>query len=81
MSLEAIIFKNGQLELLDQLKLPFTTSYINIETIQDGWSAIHEMKVRGAPAIAIAGVLSVAVELLKRQFETIEQIKKFTNER
>lgn len=45
MSLEAIKFKNGKLELLDQLKLPFSTSYISIESVQDGWDAISEMKV------------------------------------
>ena len=45
MSLEAIKFKNGKLEILDQLKLPFITEYIPIETVQDGWVAINEMKV------------------------------------
>jgi methylthioribose-1-phosphate isomerase len=45
MSLEAIKFKNGRLEILDQLKLPFITEYITIDTIQDGWVAINEMKV------------------------------------
>ncbi len=44
-TLEAIKFNNDSLELLDQLKLPFETSYINIESVQDGWSAINEMKV------------------------------------
>ena len=47
MSLEAIKFKNGKLEILDQLKLPFETIYITLETVQDGWDAISEMKVRG----------------------------------
>lgn len=47
MSLEAIKYKNGKLELLDQLKLPFESIYIKIGTIQDGWKAINEMRVRG----------------------------------
>ena len=47
MSLEAIKYKNGKLELLDQLKLPFESIYIKIDTIQDGWKAINEMRVRG----------------------------------
>ena len=47
MSLEAIKYKNGKLEILDQLKLPFESVYINIGTIQDGWKSIHEMRVRG----------------------------------
>lgn len=37
-------------------------------------------KVRGAPAIAICGVLSVAVELNKREFKSINEIIKFTSE-
>lgn len=45
MTLEAIKYNNGKLELLDQLKLPFESVYLNIETIQDGWNAIHKMNV------------------------------------
>jgi methylthioribose-1-phosphate isomerase len=44
-TLEAIKFNNGSLEILDQLKLPFQTDYLKVETIQDGWLAINEMKV------------------------------------
>jgi methylthioribose-1-phosphate isomerase len=44
-TLEAIRFTNGSLELLDQIKLPFETKYIKIETVKDGWNAINEMKV------------------------------------
>jgi methylthioribose-1-phosphate isomerase len=49
--------------LLDQTKLPTEFVYDNIETTQQGWDAIRNMKVRGAPAIALAGVLSVAVDV------------------
>lgn len=80
MTLEAIKFKNGKLEILDQLQLPFTTCYIPIDTIQDAWIAINEMKVRGAPAIAITGVLGVAVQLFKNKYENISELKKFTFE-
>lgn len=81
MSLKAIIFENGKLKLLDQLQLPFSTCYIDIETIQDGWEAINKMKVRGAPAIAISGVLTVAALLEKTNFNSIDQIKDFTFQR
>lgn len=47
MLLEAIRYKDRQLEILDQLKLPFETVYTKIECIQDGWHAIFDMKVRG----------------------------------
>lgn len=63
MSLQAIKYADKQLEILDQLQLPFVTEYISIRSAQDGWHAIKEMRVRGAPAIAIVAILSLAVEL------------------
>ena len=45
MILEAIKFKERRLEILDQLKLPFETAYVSIESVKDGWQAIFEMKV------------------------------------
>jgi methylthioribose-1-phosphate isomerase len=48
---------------LDQLLLPHQSVFIDIVSLEDGWKAIREMRVRGAPAIAITGVLSLAVEL------------------
>lgn len=49
--------------LLDQLSLPHSTRWIEIGSVEDAWKAIRDMTVRGAPAIAIAAALSVAVEL------------------
>ncbi|CAH9108656.1 unnamed protein product [Cuscuta epithymum] len=61
-TLQSICYKRGSLQLLDQRKLPLETIYLDIKTAQDGWDAIKEMVVRGAPAIAIAAALSLAVE-------------------
>eukprot|EP00958_Prasinococcus_capsulatus_P025167 scaffold4126_cov383-Prasinococcus_capsulatus_cf.AAC.10 len=47
------------LELLDQRLLPFKHQYIPIPDANAGWGAIRDMAVRGAPAIAIAGVRSL----------------------
>jgi methylthioribose-1-phosphate isomerase len=38
------------------------SEYEEVKNAEDGWEAIRSMKVRGAPAIAIAGALSLAVE-------------------
>ncbi|KAJ4834718.1 hypothetical protein Tsubulata_007673 [Turnera subulata] len=62
-TLRAICYNRGSLQLLDQRKLPLETTYLNIRDASDGWSAIREMVVRGAPAIAIAAALSLAVEV------------------
>lgn len=61
-ALQAICYKRGSLQLLDQRKLPLETVYLDIRSASDGWFAIKEMVVRGAPAIAIAAALSLAVE-------------------
>lgn len=64
-TLQSICYKRGSLQLLDQRKLPLETIYLDIKNVQDGWDAIKEMVVRGAPAIAIAAALSLAVEVSK----------------
>ncbi|KAJ5683616.1 hypothetical protein N7462_006781 [Penicillium macrosclerotiorum] len=64
--LQAIKYSQGHLEILDQLQLPFIEKYIPIQTAEDGWNAIKEMKVRGAPAIAIVAMLALASELHAR---------------
>ncbi|XP_058451640.1 methylthioribose-1-phosphate isomerase [Malaya genurostris] len=69
MSLKAIIYENGKLKILDQLLLPEQSQYINIAGVEDGWNAIRKMQVRGAPAIAIVGCLSLAVEISNRSFD------------
>lgn len=68
-SLESIKYHQGDLEILDQLLLPLDSTYKKIVTVEDGWEAIHNMQVRGAPAIAIVGCLSVAVELHRSSFD------------
>lgn len=65
MALEAIRYQRGSLQLLDQRKLPLDTIYLEIQDAVQGWEAIREMVVRGAPAIAIAAALSLAVEISK----------------
>lgn len=62
-TLEAIRYtREGGLELLDQTLLPLRFVYERITTCEDCHAAIKTMKVRGAPAIAIAAALSLAVE-------------------
>jgi methylthioribose-1-phosphate isomerase len=49
------------LKLLDQRLLPHTTTFDEVSTVQDVHAAIREMRVRGAPAIAVTAALGVAV--------------------
>ncbi|EEQ88736.1 methylthioribose-1-phosphate isomerase [Blastomyces dermatitidis ER-3] len=63
MTLAAITYTRGSLSILNQLLLPHQTTYDPLHSACDAWHAIHEMRVRGAPAIAIVAALSLAVEL------------------
>lgn len=63
MVLEAIRYKPGSLQILNQLKLPHQEEYDNVNSAEQGWHAIKDMRTRGAPAIAIVAALSLAVEL------------------
>ncbi|KAI9845702.1 MAG: S-methyl-5-thioribose-1-phosphate isomerase [Thelocarpon superellum] len=63
MVLEAIKYRRGHLQILDQLRLPHALVYENIQSSQDAWHAIRAMRVRGAPAIAIVAALALAVEI------------------
>ncbi|CAA18878.1 methylthioribose-1-phosphate isomerase Mri1 [Schizosaccharomyces pombe] len=63
MSLQAIIYNEDKLLVLDQLLLPYERKYISVSNVEDAFAVIKKMQVRGAPAIAIVAALSVAVGL------------------
>ncbi|XP_020613351.1 methylthioribose-1-phosphate isomerase-like [Orbicella faveolata] len=81
MSLLAIKYQRGHLEILNQLVLPHKSVYEEIRGVEDGWQAIKTMKVRGAPAIAIVGSLSLAIEILPRSFSSTEELENFVTEK
>jgi methylthioribose-1-phosphate isomerase len=51
--IEHIIWKDNQLHLLDQRRLPFKKVYVKCKTLQDVSRAIKNMTIRGAPLIGI----------------------------
>lgn len=63
MSLEAIRYRRGSLAILNQLLLPEQLRYEPVDGVERAWEAIRAMEVRGAPAIALVGCLSLALEL------------------
>ncbi|XP_035742350.1 methylthioribose-1-phosphate isomerase-like [Vespa mandarinia] len=68
MTLQAIKWKDGKLEVLDQVLLPAVSKYIVVKGVEDGWKVINKMQVRGAPAIAIVGCLSLSTEVRNEDF-------------
>lgn len=75
MSLQAIKYENGILEILDQLLLPGQSKYVTVKGVEDGWRVINTMQVRGAPAIAIVGCLSLCVELQKEEIDSKKTLR------
>jgi methylthioribose-1-phosphate isomerase len=82
MVLQAIKYSHGQLEILDQLKLPHAEEYDHIYSSTDAWHAIKDMRTRGAPAIAIVAALALAVELTNTKLSSVaEEVKVFITEK
>lgn len=51
----SIRWTGSMIEIIDQTKLPEEESYISLQNAEEIWGAISKLKVRGAPAIGIAG--------------------------
>lgn len=85
MSLEAIKYnaETQRLTILDQLRLPHESVYVEVNNAEDGHDVIKRMVVRGAPAIAIVGALAVALDVLEaaKTDNDAEKIKKYATER
>src|SRR5271154_631776 len=74
------------LEILDQLALPHRSTYFHIYNCEDAHAAIKQMRVRGAPAIAIVAALALAVEIKcigggTQQVQTAEEVRELIEER
>lgn len=63
MHLQAIKYERGKLEILNQLLLPTHWEYESITSVQEAFDVIQQMKVRGAPIIALTALLSIAIEI------------------
>ena len=62
---KAIEWLGDRVKILDQTQLPREEVYLELSHYQDIASAIIAMKIRGAPAIGIAGAYGVALGALK----------------
>lgn len=83
MSLQAIVWSSNDLRILDQLVLPQEHNYVPVKNVRDGWNVIYNMQVRGAPAIAIVGCLSLAAELCAENdaYDTKAELKNAIKEK
>jgi methylthioribose-1-phosphate isomerase len=69
MKYDTIRWTKDRVEILDQRLLPARTVYVKCRTAGDIYSAIQNMKIRGAPAIGIAGAFGVYLGVRKSRAE------------
>lgn len=69
MKLKSIEWVDGKVRLIDQTKLPEKLVYLDISDHLELCEAIKKLKVRGAPAIGIAGAFGVVLGLNKMNDE------------
>ena len=60
-----IDWRGDRVVILDQTRLPQEEVYLDFSDYQDIAAAIAELKIRGAPAIGVAGAYAVALGALK----------------
>ena len=65
-NLQAIVYTRGSLKVLDQLKIPQESVYIDVPDSQRAWDVIRSMQVRGAPMIAMVAATGLACEVLTK---------------
>ena len=70
---KAVIYKNGILSFLDQRQLPLKVVYEEQKTAEQIYDSIKQLKVRGAPAIGIAGAYGLVVAVKKYINEPIDK--------
>ncbi len=62
--LNSIQWNESALVLLDQRKIPFSREHVECKTLDDVIDSIKKMVVRGAPAIALAGMYGISLYLI-----------------
>ena len=60
---QTIRWNAGELYLLDQTKLPIEVIEEKQESVEQVWDSIKQLKVRGAPAIGVAGAYGLLVAI------------------
>ena len=72
MSIEPLAWEAGHLRLLDQTKLPNDEVWLELTDHKQVAEAINSMRVRGAPAIGVAGAFGLALAALASEASEFE---------
>lgn len=64
---ETLRWNGNAIEMIDQRILPHRIVYVACDSAESVANAIHDMVVRGAPAIGVAAAYGIALEAIRRQ--------------
>lgn len=67
---------DGFLEILDQTRLPDQMQTITCRDLETTWEAIRALRVRGAPAIGIAGAYALVLGLQAHADEAPDEVRR-----
>jgi methylthioribose-1-phosphate isomerase len=73
---QPIAWRDGRVIILDQTRLPQEEVYLELDDYRDVAAAIQKLKIRGAPAIGIAGAYAVALGALKIESKNMDDFLK-----
>lgn len=62
-TVKSIVWENDSLLMLDQTRLPLEVVVEEQKTVEQVWDSIKQLKVRGAPAIGVAGAYGLVVAM------------------
>ena len=74
MTLRTIEWKNNEVIMIDQTKLPNELVFVKFTDYKDVAEAIRTLVVRGAPAIGVSGAFGMALAGLQSKAETKEEL-------
>lgn len=73
MAVSTIEWEDGRIKLIDQTLLPNEFKQIYCDDLPTIWEAIKSLRVRGAPAIGIAGALGAVLGIWNSSAETYDE--------
>ncbi len=73
MAISTIEWADGRIRMIDQTLLPAEFKQIYCDELQSVWEAIKSLRVRGAPAIGIAGALGAVLGIWHSTATTYEE--------
>lgn len=72
--IKAIEWHGDTVRLIDQTLLPGELEYLDLRSVEDVWEAIKSLRVRGAPAIGIAGAMGMCLGVAGKEYATEDDL-------